>query len=137
MFLFIFIFLKVGPTCLIFFNSWSFWLRNNLFRSGFNFIYPTWIFFTYLLFFEIFLKSLCQVSHYTRRLEIRKIFRLYQNLTKFDRVARFHETNLTAQSVSLSEIYRILYYSLNHYNTITKRQNYRFAIFHQNFIFFK
>ena len=55
-------------------------------------------------FFEIFLKSRCQVSHYTCRLEIRKIFRLYQNLTKFDRIARFHETNLTAQFVSSSEI---------------------------------
>ena len=30
------------------------------------------------------------------RLEIRKIFRLSQNITKFDRVARFRETNLTA-----------------------------------------
>ena len=40
-------------------------------------------FFTYLPSFEIFLKSRFQVSHYTRRLEIRKIFRLSQNLTKF------------------------------------------------------
>ena len=55
-------------------------------------------------FSRFFLKSHCQVSHYTRRLEIRKIFRLYHNLTKFDRVARFRETNLTAQSVSSSEI---------------------------------
>ena len=47
-------------------------------------------------FFEIFLKSCFQVSLYTRRLEIRKIFRLSQNLTKFDRVARFRETNFTA-----------------------------------------
>ena len=47
-------------------------------------------------FFEIFLKSRFQVSHYTRRLKIRKIFRLSRNLTKFDRVARFRETNLTA-----------------------------------------
>ena len=46
--------------------------------------------------FDIFLKSRFQVSHYSLRLEIRKIFRLYQNLTKFDRIARFHETNLTA-----------------------------------------
>ena len=46
--------------------------------------------------FEIFLKSRFQVSHYTRRLEIRKIFRLSRNLTKFDRVAKFRETNLTA-----------------------------------------
>ena len=37
-------------------------------------------------------------------LEIHKIFRLYWNLTKFDRIARFRETNLTAQSVSSSEI---------------------------------
>ena len=58
-------------------------------------------------FFEIFLKSHFQVSHYTRRLKIHKIFRLSQNLTKFDMVARFRETNLTAQSVSSSEIYRI------------------------------
>ena len=55
-------------------------------------------------FSRFFLKSRCQVSHYTRRLEIRKIFRLSQNLTKFDRVARFRETNLTAQFVSSSEI---------------------------------
>ena len=38
------------------------------------------------------------------RLEIRKIFRLSRNLTKFDKVARFSETNLTAQSVSSFEI---------------------------------
>ena len=38
------------------------------------------------------------------RLEIRKIFRLFQNLTKFDRVARVRETNLMARSVSSSEI---------------------------------
>ena len=37
-------------------------------------------------------------------LEIRKIFRLSRNLTKFDKVARFRERNLTAQSVSSSEI---------------------------------
>ena len=55
-------------------------------------------------FSRFFLKSRCQVLHYTRRLEIRKIFRLYQNLTKFDRIAKFHETNLTTQSVSSSEI---------------------------------
>ena len=54
--------------------------------------------------FQNFLKSRFQVSHYTRRLEIRKIFRPSRNLTKFDRVARFHETNLTAQSVLSSEI---------------------------------
>ena len=51
-----------------------------------------------------FSKISLKFSHYTRRLEIRKIFRLSQNLTKFDRVARFHETNLTAQSVSSSDI---------------------------------
>ena len=55
-------------------------------------------------FFENFLKSRFQVSLYTCRLKIHKIFRLSRNLTKFDRVARFHETNLTAQSVSSSEI---------------------------------
>ena len=37
-------------------------------------------------------------------LEICKIFRLSQNLTNFDMVTRFRETNLTAQSVSSSEI---------------------------------
>ena len=36
--------------------------------------------------------------------KIRKIFRLSRNLTKFNRVARFRETNLTAQSVLSSEI---------------------------------
>ena len=40
-------------------------------------------------------------------LKIRKLFRLSRNLTKFDRIARFRETNLTAQSVSSSEIYKI------------------------------
>ena len=95
--------------------------RNNLFRPGFNFIYPTLIFFNYLTFFEIFLKSNFHVSVYTCRQEIRKIFRLSHNLTKFDREARFRETNLTAQSVSSSEIYRIFYYSLSHSSTITKR----------------
>ena len=55
-------------------------------------------------FSRFFFKSRFEVSLYTYRLEIRKIFRLYQNLTKFDRAARFRETNLTAQSVSSSEI---------------------------------
>ena len=41
---------------------------------------------------------------FSSRLEIRKIFRLSRNLTKFDRIARFCETNLTAQSVSSFEI---------------------------------
>ena len=55
-------------------------------------------------FFKIFLKSRFQLSHYTYRLEIRKIFRLSPNLTKLDRIASFCKTNLTAQSVSSSEI---------------------------------
>ena len=55
-------------------------------------------------FSRFFLKFHFQVSLYTRRLEIRKIFRLFHNLMKFDRVARFHETNLTTQSASSSEI---------------------------------
>ena len=72
------------------------------FRFQFNLSYLNilYIFTIFRDFSKISLSS----SHYTRRLEIRKIFRLYQNLTKFDRVARFHETNLTAQSVSSSEI---------------------------------
>ena len=61
-----------------------------------------------LPFFEVFLKSRFQVSLYTRRLEIRKIFRLSQNSTKFFWVTRFRETNLTTQSVSSSKIKRIL-----------------------------
>ena len=81
-----------------------FQLRNKLFCSGFNFIYPNGIFFKYLSFFEIFLKSRFQVSLYTRRLEICKIFRLSQNSTQFFWVTRFRETNLTAQSVSSFEI---------------------------------
>ena len=40
-------------------------------------------------FSRFFLKSRFQVSLYTCRLEIRKIFRLSWNLTKFDRVANF------------------------------------------------
>ena len=81
-----------------------FYLRNKSFRSSFNFIYPKWTFFNYLTFFKIFLKSRFHVSLYTRCLEIRKIFRMSRNLTKFDRVTRFREMNLTAQSVSSSEI---------------------------------
>ena len=94
----------MGPTCPFF----HFLVR---FSSETNYFVPVSIsfiiieyFFTYLLFFEIFLKSHFQVSLYTHRLKIRKIFRLSRNLTKFDRVARFRETNLTAQSVSSSEI---------------------------------
>ena len=113
----------------LFFHFFPFQSQNSLFRPGFNFIYHNLIFFNYLKFFEIFLKSRFHVSLYTCRLEIRKIFRLSQNLTKFDRIARFHEMNLTAQSVSSSEIYRIFYYSLSHSSTITKRQNYHFAFF--------
>ena len=59
---------------------------------------------SYTFIFEIFLKSHFQVSLYTRCLENRKIFRLTRNLTKFDKVARFCETNLTAHSVSSFEI---------------------------------
>ena len=84
-----------------------FQLRNKLFHPGFNFIYPNLIFFKYLSFFEIFLKSRFPVSLYSRRLEIRKIFQLSLNLTKFDRVTRFRETNLMTQSVSSSKIYII------------------------------
>ena len=36
--------------------------RNKLFYPGFNFIYPNLIFFKYLPFFDIFLKSRFQVS---------------------------------------------------------------------------
>ena len=46
-----------------------------------------------------FLESLA-----TYHLENRKNFHLSQNLTKLFWVTRFRETNLTAQSVSLSEI---------------------------------
>ena len=76
-----------------------FYLQKTLFRSGFNFIYHNCIFFKYLPFFKIFLKSRFSVSLYTRRLEIHKIFRLSRNLTKLDKVARFRETNLTTQSI--------------------------------------
>ena len=54
--------------------------------------------------FSIFFSNPVFKFHSIRSLEIRKIFRLSQNLKKFDRVARFRETNLTAQSVSSSEI---------------------------------
>ena len=50
-----------------------------------------------------FFKNLVFKFHSTG-LEIRKIFRLSRNLTKFDRASRFCETNLTAQSVSSSKI---------------------------------
>ena len=81
-----------------------FQLRNKLFRPGFNFIYHNRIFFKYLSFLEIFLKSRFQVSLYTGRLEIRKIFRLSWNSTKLFWVTRFRETNLTGQSFSSSGI---------------------------------
>ena len=78
--------------------------RNNLFCPTFSSIYLKWKFFKYLIFFGIFQKSRFQVSLYTRRLEIRKIFRLSQNSTKFDWVTRIRETNSTVKSVSSSEI---------------------------------
>ena len=55
-------------------------------------------------FLEFFKKSRFQVSLYICHLEIRKIFRLSRNSTKLFLVTRFHEANLTAQSVSSSEI---------------------------------
>ena len=55
--------------------------------------------------FSRFFKNLVFRFHSTLvRLEIRKIFRLSRNSTKFFRVTRFRETNLTAQSVLSSEI---------------------------------
>ena len=56
--------------------------QNNLFYPGFYFINPNGILFKYFPFFEIFLKFRFQVSLYTCRLEIRKIFRLSRNSTK-------------------------------------------------------
>ena len=104
-FIFILFYFKVGPTCPLFFHFLV------IFSSETNYfvqVSVSFIIIEYSLniyhFFEIFLKSRFQVSLYTRHLEIRKIFRLSQNLTKFDRVVRFRETNLTAQSVSSSEI---------------------------------
>ena len=55
-------------------------------------------------FSRFFSNPVFRFSLYIRRLEIRKIFRLSRNSTKFDKVARFRETNLTAQSVSSFEI---------------------------------
>ena len=102
---FLFFYFKVGPTCPIFFHFLvRFSFGTNYFISvSISFIIIEY-FFKYLPFFKIFLKSHFQVSLYTRYLEIRKIFRLYRNLTKFDRVARFRLMNLTAQSVSSSKI---------------------------------
>ena len=59
---------------------------------------------SHFLTFEIFVKisSLKSLANYYP--EIRKIFRLSQNSTKFFWVTRFRETNLMAQSVSSSEI---------------------------------
>ena len=53
---------------------------------------------------EIFVKISSLKSLATYHLEIRKIFRLSHNLTKFFYVTRFYERNLTTQSVSSSEI---------------------------------
>ena len=124
----------MGPTCYLFFH---FLVRFNSETNHFVPVAISFIIIEYSLNMYI-LRDFSKISfssHYTRRLKIRKIFRLSRNLTKFNRVARFHETNLTTQSVSSSEIYRIFYYSLSHSSTITKRQNYRFALFHQNVIF--
>ena len=74
-----------------------------LFSSEITYFVPVSILFIILeyslniyYFLRFFFKSRFQVSLYTRCLKIRKIFRLSRNLTKFDRVARFRETNLTA-----------------------------------------
>ena len=53
---------------------------------------------------EIFVKISSLKSLTTYHPENRKIFRLSQNLTKLFWVTSFHEMNLTAQSVSSSEI---------------------------------
>ena len=53
---------------------------------------------------EIFLKILSLKSLATYHPENRKIFRMSQNSMKLLWVTRFRETNLTAQSVSSSEI---------------------------------
>ena len=56
---------------------------------------------------EIFIKISSLKSLVIYHPEIRKIFRLSQNLMKLFRITRFYKTNLTAQSISSSEIYRI------------------------------
>ena len=53
---------------------------------------------------EIFVKILSLKSLVTYHPENRKIFRLSHNSTKIFWVTRFRETNLTAQSVSSSEV---------------------------------
>ena len=53
---------------------------------------------------EIFVKISPLKSLTIDHPEIRKIFRQFHNSTKFFLVTRFHETNLTAQPVSSSEI---------------------------------
>ena len=124
----------MGPTCLFSFTSWSILIPKQIILSlSISFIIIEYSLNMYILRYF----SKISFSSFTLYpcLEIRKIFRLSQNLTKFDRVARFRETNLMAQSVSSSEIHRIFYYSLSHSSTITKRQNYRFTLFHKNVIY--
>ena len=78
--------------------------RNNLFRPRFSFIYLKWNFFNYLTFSRFSLNFLfCGVHLMPIASNFVKI-QLSQNSTKFDWVTRFRETNLTAQSVSSSEI---------------------------------
>ena len=94
-----FFFICVGPTYhllfhfLVCFSSET----NHFVPVSISFIIIKYSLNMYIL--RDFSKISFSISHYTRRLEIRKIFRLSRNLTKFDRVARFRETNLTTQSV--------------------------------------
>ena len=57
-------------TCHVSFGPFS--SRNNLFNSGFSFIYLKWTFFKYLIFFGIFLKISFSGSTRRRRLEFRE-----------------------------------------------------------------
>ena len=59
---------------------------------------------SHFLTFEIFIKISSLESLVTYHPKNRKNFHLSQNLTKLFQVIRFHETNLTAQSVLSSEI---------------------------------
>ena len=80
----------------------SFLPRKKIYLFSFHFILNE-LSSSHFLSSEIFVKSSSLKSLTVYHSENRKIFRLSLNSTKLFWVTKFHETNLTAQSVSLSE----------------------------------
>ena len=101
LFLFLLLYYYLNTWFILFYSD-PFLPRNNLFFSVhfiLNELSPS-----HFLTFEIFVQISSLKSLVTYYSENRKIFRLSQNSTKRFRVTRFRDTNLTAQSVSSSEI---------------------------------